>query len=142
MYGACHDEVYTLYERRVRATASAPILAMPTAAVDEENLIAERKYTIGENGEHALTIRLARPIQLGPGRYRCDFQFVGSCENHGGSVIGIDAINAIDSAFWMMGSKLAGLNESVFDSKLTWEAGVPERPLGLPVIKGEKFRNY
>ncbi len=51
-------------------------------------------------------------------------------------------MNAIDSAFWMMGSKLAGLNESVFENKLMWEAGVPEKPLGLPVIRGENFRNY
>ena len=115
---------------------------MPTIVVDDKDLLAERRYTLGENGEHALTIRLAKPIQLGPGRYRCDFQFVGSCENHGGWVIGVDAISAIDSMFWMVGSKLAFLNESVFDNKLMWEAGLPEKPLGLPVIRGENFRDY
>ncbi len=115
---------------------------MPTVVVDDKDLLAEPKYTIGEDGEHAPTVRLARPVQLGPGRFRCDFQFAGRCENHGGRVVGIDAFAALDSAFWMIGSKLALLNEQVFDNKPMWEAGVPEKPLGLPVVKGEKFRDY
>ena len=115
---------------------------MPIVVVDEKDLLAERRYTIGEDGEHALTVRLAKPVQLGPGDFRCDFQFAGRCENHGGWVGGIDAFNAIDSAFWMIGSKLALLNEQVFDNKLMWEAGTPEKPLGLPVIHGENFRDY
>ena len=60
------------------------------------------------------------------------------------SVAGIDAIDAIDNAFWLIGTELTGLNESVFNGQLHWEAAAEDRPIGLPSINGDKvpFKNY
>jgi hypothetical protein len=60
------------------------------------------------------------------------------------SIAGIDAIDAIDNAFWMVGTELAGLNESVFDGKLHWEGSDENARLGLPSIRGDKvpFKDY
>ena len=103
--------------------------------------IAERVYRSGETP--VLTLRFYLPYSDAPGTYKCEYELSGAI-NKSIAVAGIDAISAIDNAFWMAGSELDGLNESQFDGKLRWDGADDDRPIGLPVIRGSKvpFKNY
>ena len=90
-----------------------------------------------------LTVRFGKPFQDESGDYRCEFQFIGDCEHHSGFTQGVDAIDALDNAFWLVGTKLAGLSQSVYEGKLRWAGAQPDKPIGLPVMTGKyPFKDY
>ena len=109
----------------------------------ERTLIGERVFTVKEQGI-AFSVRFYKPVQDSVGDYRCEYEFLGQWEEYSGYTAGIDAIDALDNALWMVGTKLAGLNDTKYGGKLIWEGAEPNKPIGLPVIDVGKefFKDY
>ena len=101
----------------------------------ERTIIAERVYKVSDSNE-TLILRFYMPFKDESGRYTCQYELL---ERPQTAVVakGLDAVDAIDTAFWLAGSQLAGLNESLFNGKLHWEGAQPNKPIGLPVIIDE-----
>ena len=86
--------------------------------------------------EPVLTFRLWQPYYPEGDYPRCAYQFIGTHGAEEGEVTGVDSIDCILTCLTQAGTKIAGLNESVFGGRLRWEAS-PEggRGLGLPTIE-------
>jgi hypothetical protein len=105
---------------------------------EDRDIIAERVFYIDGKKDvgPAVIFRLWRPYQPGTEYARCRFELVTSKGSQEQEVPGVDAVDCIIASLSMAGSTLAGLNESVFEGRLRWEAS-PEggRGLGLPTIE-------
>jgi hypothetical protein len=108
----------------------------------EHTLVGERQFY--SNNALVCSVKVYAPKRDESGYYRCDYEFVGQHSEYSGFAAGLDAIEALDNALWMVGTKLTGINEAVYDGKLRWEGAEPNRPIGLPVIRSDKlpFKDY
>jgi len=93
-----------------------------TGASSMNDLLAERLYYVPGRSAPALTVRIYIPVRL-PGQYAsCRCELIRDGKAHGKDVSGVDAIDALISCLAMVGTEVAGLNESVFAGELRWEA--------------------
>jgi hypothetical protein len=102
-----------------------------------ETPIATRSFYLKDGTqEPAVVFRIWRPFQPEGDYPRCAYELVSSQGTDKGEVHGVDALDCIIICLSQAGTKIAGLNESVFRGQLRWEAS-PEggRGLGLPTIE-------
>lgn len=103
-----------------------------------DEVIAERKLYLEEGlgTQPAVTIRLFRPFQPQGDYPRCRYELLRDGAVEGQEVTGLDDLDRIVTSLAVIGTTVAGLNESVFGGRLRWE-GSPEggRGLGLPTIE-------
>jgi hypothetical protein len=103
-----------------------------------EPLVAERTYFLegDPNQEPVLTFRLWRPYQPENDYPRCAYELVGAEYTQKGEISGVDCVNCIITCLSQAGTKVAGLNESLFGGRLRWVAS-PDggRGLGLPTVE-------
>lgn len=103
-----------------------------------EPLVAERAFFLegDPNQEPVLTFRFWRPYQPEGDYPRCAYELVSAQFEQRGEVSAVDLVDCILTCLAQAGSKVAGLNESVFGGRLRWLAS-PEggRGLGLPTIE-------
>jgi hypothetical protein len=83
-----------------------------------------------------VTFRFWRPYQPEGDYPRCAYEVVSAEFTERGEVSDVDAVSCIITCLAQAGSKVAGLNESVFGGRLRWVAS-PQggRGLGLPTIE-------
>jgi hypothetical protein len=103
-----------------------------------EPLVAERTFFLegDPNQEPVLTFRFWRPYQPENDYPRCAYELVGAEYTQRGEVSGVDCVDCIITCLSQAGTKVAGLNESIFSGRLRWVAS-PDggRGLGLPTIE-------
>jgi hypothetical protein len=103
-----------------------------------DEIIAERKlYLDGEPGtEPAAIVRLFRPHDVEGDYPRCRYELISKTGVQGNEVSGLDGLDCIVSCLAVVGTIIAGVNESVYGGRLRWE-GSPGggRGLGLPTIE-------
>jgi hypothetical protein len=102
------------------------------------DLIGERKlYTAGEQDYPALVVRIFTPFQPEDDYPRCRYEIVGERHRETREITGADAIDSLVSCLMFVGSTIAGLNESLFEGRLLWEASDPDDvAAGFPTIDG------
>jgi hypothetical protein len=92
-------------------------------------VIGERKFFLADSSEPALALRIFSPLQPG-------------CDETGevpGEVPGVDAIDSMIASLALVGTKVDGLNQSIFGNKLRWEAWQQgDQSQGLPTISDHK----
>lgn len=86
--------------------------------------------------EPAVVFRMWRPYQPEGAYPRCLYELTSGRDTIKGEVTGVDAFDCIINCLSQAGSKIAGLNESVYGGRLSWEASPGGgRGLGLPTIE-------
>ena len=103
-----------------------------------EGPIATRLFYLRNQStpEPMLTFRIYRPYQPEGDYPRCAYDLVSDQHAEHGEVTGVDFLDCIITCLSQAGSKIAGLNESVFGGQLRWEASPGGgRGLGLPTIE-------
>jgi hypothetical protein len=93
----------------------------------EDQIIAERAFHIEEErtDQPAVVFRLWRPHQPENDYPRCRYALISRTGVDEGEVSGLDGLDCIVTCLAVAGSKIAGLNESVYGGRLRWE-GSPE----------------
>jgi hypothetical protein len=103
-----------------------------------EPLVAERTFFLegDPNETPVLTFRFWRPYQPEGDYPRCEYELVSDQFTQKGEVHGVDSVSSVIFCLAQAGSKVAGLNESIFGGRLRWVAS-PDggRGLGLPTIE-------
>jgi hypothetical protein len=97
-----------------------------------EGLIAERRFFLeGDSGKQPVLIfRMWQPYQPEGDYPRCRYELAAAEHTERGEVSGLDFVDCIIMCLSQAGTKVAGLNESVFGNRLQWE-GSPGGGLGL-----------
>ena len=109
----------------ITAEAHVSALAIPMVALDQTNNwtgvnelpfdpIAERVLEIeadGPNGHEKgpMNVIFARPIQVGDKGWACVFKMSAMGREHASPARGIDAVDALQAAFTMVGKQLVGM---------------------------------
>ena len=110
----------------------------PALDMTAEPLVAERTFFLDgdPNEEPVLTFRFWRPYQPEGNYPRCAYELVSAEFMQRGEVSAVDVVECIITCLAQAGSKVAGLNESLFGGRLRWVAS-PDggRGLGLPTIE-------
>ncbi len=85
-----------------------------------EPLVAERtSFLEGDpNKEPAVTFRFWKPYQPKDDYPRCAYELISTQGAEKGEVSGVDSIDCILICLSQTGTKIAGLNESVFGGRL------------------------
>jgi hypothetical protein len=104
---------------------------MPQVTIRNEDVAAERRYLIGDDGEEAFIVRLSKAVQVEPYQYKCFFSVSGRFENWSGWTIGIDGIDAMKSALLMLAVNVHFINEREFGGRLRCDASTEADPLGI-----------
>jgi len=103
-----------------------------------KTLVAERTFfQEGDpNQEPVLTFRFWGPYQPEGDYPRCAYELVSAQFEQRGEVSAADCMDCVITCLVQAGTKVAGLNESVFGGRLRWLAS-PEggRGLGLPTAE-------
>ena len=110
---------------------------------EERSILLERSFYVeGEeaNGP-AVIIRLLGPYQREGDYPFCRFELVAGTSVTQKEVSGLDGLNCINTCLSVIGSTVAGWNESIFAGRLRWE-GSPEGCLGLDLPKIEDRAEY
>src|SRR5258706_3763992 len=66
---------------------------------------------------------------------RCRYRLIVSGKTEENEVIGVDLIDCVALCLAVAGSKIAGLNEAVYENKLRWEGSSGDGDIGLPTIE-------
>jgi hypothetical protein len=111
---------------------------------EASEVIAERSYTTAASSEVVLRIEIRRPRKVELGACWCDWKIVGEQIDVAASACGVDTLDALDAALWMVGSRLEILNQDLFEGQLRFLSGPTRSPLSLPVIRidGDFRANY
>ena len=99
-------------------------------------IIAERAYYLnGEPDSPVIRFQLLRPDQPENTYPSCRYRLIVGGKTEESEVGGADAIDCIALCLAVVGSKIAGLNESVYNHKLRWEGSSAAGDIGLPTIE-------
>jgi hypothetical protein len=102
----------------------------------QSDIIAERAYYLdGEPDSAVIVFQLLRPDQPENTYPRCRCPLIVSGKTEETEVSGVDSIDCIALSLAVAGSKIAGLNESVYENKLRWEGSSGEGDIGLLTIE-------
>ena len=98
----------------------------------QPDIIAERAYYLdGEPDSPIILFQLLRPDQPDNTYPRCRYRLTVSGKTEENEVSGVDSIDCIALCLAVVGSKVAGLNEAVYDNKLRWEGSSGDGDIGL-----------
>jgi hypothetical protein len=98
-------------------------------------ITGERKFFLADSPEPVLTLRIFSPLQPENADPSSRYEITGSGRDETGEVPGVDTIDSLIACLALVGTKIDGLNESVFDNNLRWDAWVEgDRSQGLPTI--------
>ena len=110
----------------------------PPERVTPDLLIAERHFFLEDApaGVPVATFRVWKPYQPPKDCFHCPWEWRFTYGTQQGETYGIDAFEALISCLSVAGSKIAALNQSIFEHRLRW-ARSPEgaRDLGLPTME-------
>jgi len=100
-------------------------------------VIAERAYYLKENRTSpVILLQLVRPDQPENDYPRCRLRMLIDARVEETEISGVDSIDCVAMALIMAGTKIAGLNEAVYNNKLWWEGSSADGDIGLPTIEG------
>jgi hypothetical protein len=107
----------------------------------EQEIIAERAYYLdGEPSIPVIEFQLLRPHRPENEYPRCRYRLVIAGEKtKEQEVSGVDTIDCIALCLALVGSTIAGLNESVYSNKLRWEGWSAGEDVGLPTIEDSRL---
>jgi hypothetical protein len=102
----------------------------------QPEIIAERAYYLGGEPESpVILLQLLRPDQPENAYPRCRYRLVVGGKTEESEVSSVDSIDCIALCLAVAGSKIAGLNEAVYENKLRWEGSSGDGDIGLPTIE-------
>jgi|ERR1041385_4236858 hypothetical protein len=102
----------------------------------QSEIIAERAYYLdGEPDSAVILFQLLRPDRPKKTYPRCRYRLIVSGKTEENEVSGVDSIDCIALCLAVAGSKIAGLNEAVYENKLRWEGSSGDGDIGLPTIE-------
>ena len=147
-------EQVTMNGKDITAEMHVSALAVPTIKLDQTNNwtgvselpfdpIAERALEIeadGPNGHEKgpMSVIFARPIDLGAKGWACVFKMSAMGREHASPARGVDAVDALQAAFTMVGKQLTGMG---MRHKITFGGGddlgfLPAEAAGAPKAAG------
>jgi hypothetical protein len=107
------------------------------------DIIAERAYYLaGEPDSQVLLFQLLRPDQPADAYPRCRFRLIISGRTEENEISGVDSIDCIALSLVVAGTKIAGLNEAVYENKLRWEGSSGAGDIGLPTIEDSPLTKH
>ena len=102
----------------------------------QSDIIAERAYYLdGEPDSPVILFQLLRPDQPENTYPRCRYRLIVSGKTEENEISGADSIDSIALCLAVAGSRIAGLNEAVYENKLRWEGSSGDGDIGLPTIE-------
>ncbi len=69
---------------------------------------------------------------------RCRCELITAAETVDREVPGVDGLDCLERCLRVIGTELAGWNESVFQGQLRWEGSQRDGDIGLPTIDIER----
>lgn len=99
--------------------------------------LAERRFFLADDPKPVLVFRVWKPRSVERDYPTCRFELSNDTGVvHSGDVSGVDSLDSLVICLAQAGTEIAGINESMFDGQLRWEAS-PEggRSLGLPTLE-------
>ena len=113
----------------------SPVQVLDNGLVQPE-IIAERTYYLdGEPESPVILFQLLRPDQPENDYPRRRYRLIVSGKTEETEVSGVDSIDCIAMCLVVAGSKIAGLNEAVYENKLRWEGSSGDGDIGLPTVE-------
>jgi hypothetical protein len=102
----------------------------------ESRVIAERVYYLeGKAEEPAVHLRMYSPICSVDDYPACRYDLCVGGVWRSKQVSNVDTIGCISLCLIVAGTEIAGLNESLFEGKLRWEAWRGGDDIGLPTLE-------
>ena len=102
----------------------------------QSETIAERAYYLdGEPDSPVILLQLLRPDQPETTYPRCRYRLIVGGKTEENEVSSVDSIDSIALCLAVAGSKIAGLNEAVYENKLRWAGSSVDGDIGLPTIE-------
>jgi hypothetical protein len=102
----------------------------------QADIIAERTYYLdGEPDSPVILFQLLRPDQPENTYPRCRYRLIVSGKTEESEISGVDSIDCIALCLVVAGSKIAGLNQAVYENKLRWDGSSGDGDIGLPTIE-------
>jgi hypothetical protein len=110
----------------------------------QPDIIAERAYYYldGEPDPPVMLFQLLRPDQPENRCPRCRYRLIVAGKTEESEVSGVDSIGCIALCLAVAGSKIAGLNEVVYENKLRWEGSAGDGDVGLPTIEDSPLTKH
>ena len=109
----------------------------------QPDIIAERAYYLdGEPDSPIILFQLLRPDQPDNTYPRCRYRLIISGKTEANEVSSVDSIDCIALCLAVVGSKVAGLNEAVYDNKLRWEGSSGDGDIGLATIEDSPLTKH
>jgi hypothetical protein len=109
----------------------------------QPEIIAERNYYLdGESDSPIILFQLLRPDQPENTYPRCRYRLIVSGKTEESEISGVDSIDCIAMCLVVAGSKIAGLNEAVYENKLRWEGSSADGDIGLPTIDNSPLMKH
>ena len=107
------------------------------------DIIAERAYYLdGEPDSPVILLQLLCPDQPENTYPRCRYRLTCGGKTEEIEVSGVDAMDCIALCLAVAGSKIAGLNEAVYENKLRWAGSSAEGDIGLPTIEDSPLTKH
>jgi hypothetical protein len=109
----------------------------------QSDIIAERAYYLdGEPDSPVILFQFLRPDQPENTYPRCRYRLIVSGKTEESEVSGVDSIDCIALCLAVAGSRIAGLNEAVYENKLRWEGSSGDGDIGLPTIEDSPLTKH
>ncbi|MGE5644416.1 MAG: DUF6968 family protein [Acidobacteriota bacterium] len=110
---------------------------------DIPDIIAERAYYLdGQPDSPVILFQLLRPVQPKSKYPRCRYRLIVNGNTEENEVSGVDSIDCLALGLAVSGSKIAGLNEAVYENKLRWEGSSGAGDIGLPTIENSVLTKH
>jgi hypothetical protein len=105
--------------------------------------MAERTYYLdGKPDSPVILFQLLRPDQPENTYPRCRYRLIVSGKTDEHEISGVDSIDCIALCLAVAGSRIAGLNEAVYENKLRWEGSSGDGDIGLPTIEDSPLTKH
>ena len=109
----------------------------------QPDIIAERAYYLdGEPDSPVILLQLLCPDQPENTYPRCRYRLTCGGKTEEIEVSGVDAMDCIALCLAVAGSKIAGLNEAVYEHRLRWKGSSGDGDIGLPTIENSQLTKH
>jgi hypothetical protein len=109
----------------------------------QPDIIAARAYYLGsEPDSPVILFQLLRPDQPENTYPRCRYRLIVSGKTEENEVGSVDSIDCIALCLAVAGSKIAGLNKTLYENRLRWEGSLRDGDIGLPTIEDSPLTKH
>ena len=109
----------------------------------QSDILAERAYYLdSEPNSPVILFQILRPDQPENAYPRCRCRLIVSGKTEENEVSGVDSIDCVALCLAVAGSRIAGLNEAVYENKLRWEGSSEDSDIGLPTIEDSPLTKH